>query len=247
MGISRKVPVRALLLSLVNNWRKIRDQNKLYHDHMKRDLQAALRSIPEDYNVDAFVSAVLDVLSHRCSDLRGLSESILIVGPYRIGKSTVSGMVAGKGRHVHVPVDVLSIACREWPEPAQRDALLSVIVSAILMQMPKGVILEGGVHMDLMRVLAKHVHIVILGDVSDAQDRAEGIIEYRASNWCWTAASMSNEEHIRKMAESIIERSRKLEKLSDELGVPFIPLRGSHAEADIQRAVDLIWDQINSA
>lgn len=47
------------------------------------------------------------------------------------------------------------------------------------------------------------------------------------------------------LAKEIIEQSRHLERISREIGVPFVAIRGAHAEADIRSATEFIWSEIN--
>jgi|SRR5690625_365312 len=246
MDALKHTPAEALA-RIISQLRWRASPKRRYHAGLKRSFNRALRQSSPEQSIDEALSDIVNVVSRRVERLHSPRRSTIIVGPFRVGKTTIAGAIHERKSHIHVPIDTIGTIDHKWPALAGCERRDEKIVSAIVSQIRDGVILEGGLDVDRPEIqeMSRHARMIFVGDVDCWEDRAQNILEYRRSKWCWTVEKHYDESSVFGIAKQIIERSRHLERVGREIGVPFVPIRGAHAEADIRSATEFIWSEIN--
>lgn len=237
-----KTPILTMGSKVTNFWREILCTKQRYHTRLKVDLRQELRRMGRKRSPEAAIDAIIRSLARRAGKQDALKRSVLLLGPCRIGKTTIAKSVSSEGYHVHVPLDSLQIVCRKCPEIAQGYGDLTSIVEVILQKMPQGLIMEGVLDCEAAEIakISDHAQIVFVGDTGPYRERAEAIMAYRNRRWCWTNRDLPEDEDILALARRISDRSHDLQTASHEANACFISLRASHADEDIHRAGRII-------
>ena len=189
----------------------------------------------------------LRILQIRSRDIEGLSRHaksvdpagycIFIVGPPRVGKSTLARELAARLNYDLVYTDPLRLLYERIPAPSSRKSIREHLLSGLVSDRRGGLILEGIALLDdeeysssplesaLQLAAREGAKIYLCGDsVTDPLAKRQSIRDNaaRVTYECWT--NRLSEHEMDDLLEEIIAKSRKLEELATALGLKYFEI-----------------------
>lgn len=194
---------------------------------------------PLKAEIDAYLTALFTKVS--AAPLPDL-PSILISGAVRCGKTKVARRVSLRGGYYHLRTDdIRNQTYLDAPE-AEKRRIAKYVFRRILLQFPKGVLIEGTGLMDAPCELPvwadrRGIAFFAIGYSFDTpQAKQRDLLAYRAENTCWTKQRKSDEEMLR-FARRLIRRSTDIKRYCAAEGLPYFDLDSSRFDAERARIV----------
>ncbi len=171
--------------------------------------------------------------------------SVLISGAVRCGKTKVARRVALRAGFHHLKTDQIRnrtyLNCSE----NEKRRIAKYVYHRILLQFPKGVLIEGTGIMDAPCELpkwadARGIAVFAIGysfDTPEAKHR--DLLAYRAAQTCWTKNSKSDDEMLR-FARRLIRRSTEIKQYCAAQGLPYFDLDSARFDAERDRIMHQI-------
>lgn len=170
------------------------------------------------------------------------APSVMISGAVRCGKTKVANRVAARGGYVHLKTDLIRNATYLHSPEAEKRRAVKYLFRRILLQFPRGVLIDGTALMDAPCDLPLWAHrrgiaFFAIGYADGtAEDKQRDLLAYRAENACWTKRSKSDAELLR-FARRLIRRSREIRDFCAAHDLPFYNLDSRHFAAERARIV----------
>ncbi len=168
--------------------------------------------------------------------------SVLISGAVRCGKTKVARRVSLRGGYYHLRTDdIRNQTYLDAPEAEKRRAA-KYVFRRILLQFPKGVLIEGTGLMDAPCALPvwadrRGIAFFAIGYSFDTPEaKQHDLLAYRADNTCWTKQRKSDEEMLR-FARRLIRRSKDIKRYCEAEDLPYFDLESARFEAERARIV----------
>lgn len=212
----------------------------------------------------------LRVLQIRSREIEGLSRHaktvdpagccIFIVGPPRVGKSTLARALAERLNYDLVYTDPLRVLYERIPDPASRKSIRESLLAGLVSERRGGLIVEGIALLDgeensrsliestVQLAEREGAKIYLCGDlVTDPVVKRQSIRDNaaRVAYDCWTNR-LSDQEMDDLLAE-IIATSRKLKNQSTELGLKYFEIGSADFSSRINDVAQEIFEDIRQS
>lgn len=168
--------------------------------------------------------------------------TVLISGAVRCGKTMVARRVALRGGFYHLRTDEIRNQTYLNAPESEKRRIAKYVYRRILLQFPKGVLIDGTAVMDAPCELPVWAHargmaFFAIGysfDTPEAKQR--DLLAYRAQNACWTQRSKSDDEMLR-FARRLIRRSKDIKQYCEAHSLPYFDLDSARFDPERARIV----------
>lgn len=209
----------------------------------------------------------LRILEVRSRDIEGLSRHaksvdpagfcVFIVGPPRVGKSTLARELAARLNYDLVYTDPLRVLYESIPDPSSRKSIRESILSGLVSDRRGGLVLEGIALLDeedhsrglldvTLRLAEREgAKIILCGDsVTDPAGKRQSIRDNaaRVTYDCWT--NRLSQQEMDDLLEDIVAKSRKLKNLAAELGLRYFDMGSADFRSRIEDVAKEICEDI---
>lgn len=178
--------------------------------------------------------------------------SLIITGVMRSGKTQMARRLAAQMGLYHLPTDKVRNVTYGTVDDATRQRLIKYLYKRVLLQYPRGVVLEGTAFCDRGITLldwaqARGIPCFVIGCGTDtAEQKTQAMLRYRARRNCWTTETRSDAD-LRRMARRLIGRSRDLQQECAARGTPYFDISASRFRQDRKNTLQAIRRQLRAA
>ncbi len=177
--------------------------------------------------------------------------SVIVSGPVRSGKSTVSKLVALQSSARYLQFDLLKHLWVGVSAQTHDDALLAMVIEALCVHCGRGMVIDGsslvfnGVRPAAAMIeqfKASGLATVLVGSAeASVEDKIAALLSHHRIKKSWT--SQIDDDALRSRAEQIVSLSVAARRIAGETGIPYFELRLASFGSDVRHAVNAIIDQ----
>lgn len=177
-------------------------------------------------------------------------RSLVVGGPVRSGKSTVSRLVCLQSSARYLPFDLLNSLWVGRDRADRDETTLSAIVDALCDNCQRGMVIEGtALIFNGMRTAAQMIELlasrgiatVLVGSAeASVEDKMAALLAHHAVKQSWT--EKLDDDGLRLRAEQIVSLSVASRRIAGEVGIPYFELRPESYARDLRHAVNTIID-----
>ncbi len=168
--------------------------------------------------------------------------SVLISGTLRCGKTKVSRKLARRLGYCRLATDEIRNATYLHCPKAEKRRIAKYVYRRILLQFPRGVLLDGTAALDPPRRLpiwakARGIGFFAIGYAFDRPDDKErDLLAYRRAHPCWTTRNMSDTD-MHDLAERVIRQSKGIRAYCRAHDLPYFDLDSARFAPERDRIV----------
>jgi len=179
----------------------------------------------------------------------GGAPSVIISGPVRSGKSTVSKLVCLQSSARYFQFDLIQ---KLWVDEhkANDESVLDLVLENVCRKYPRGMVIESSSLIfngrapaaAMVAYFAGHgIRTVLIGSAEASVDeKVEALVGHRNVKNCWMAGL--TEDALRDRAERIVSLSVTARRIAGETGAQYFELGIPTFSRDVRHAVNTIID-----